>query len=612
MIELKLALFKYILVRMRKPILPRFAGLAVLYAAVFVLLAALQFTQQRNFTQKIGLMTVSGRLGEAGIRGGTYFLNGDTSVFFGGLEFRLDGGGRGAVLAGSSGGRRNIAPESVVIQDTIGDKTAVFHFPGNGALSFSIVNGEAGPELRISGEFGAAASAIEIPYRFMRNARSQDGENGGPLILWEGGHYSFGESPLDEDRRLLLLENPAFTAAYGAIPDLRPFDPAAYVLQEAQSGAQYREILAQWRQDASSRWNAPGPGSWRNSLDEELITASIAEAALQGTYRSAVAGVSAQFRQAQTYRSSVYLGALSAALESMLAFEQERTARLSQTAPLGLLEAYRFIEFWAIRGDKAAIDAGAALIRGIDADAVGFERLPGVLEGYVDWLLYRSPEDNPFADLIEPALASIAQEIRRENSGVVFAAPGGLADLELNLRLGLALDSYGTRGDQQKWAALGRSLVLSVLAQTGPSGDFPQALRITAGGLEAEGAARISAARLYRYISAPAYPHAAALNAGNASLDGIWAWTAADSIQTVSEPNALDIAITFPVDETHYLLIRGLPQFSRLQLYGMDFRTAPEFETYDSSGWVYSAANQTLLLKMKHRTPVEHVKIFWR
>jgi hypothetical protein len=74
----------------------------------------------------------------------------------------------------------------------------------------------------------------------------------------------------------------------------------------------------------------------------------------------------------------------------------------------------------------------------------------------------------------------------------------------------------------------------------------------------------------------------------------------------------LDIAVSFPAGETHYMIIRGVRPFVKIQLYNMDFRTDPQFERYDSSGWSYNAQEQTLLLKMKHRTTVEHIRIFYR
>jgi len=44
----------------------------------------------------------------------------------------------------------------------------------------------------------------------------------------------------------------------------------------------------------------------------------------------------------------------------------------------------------------------------------------------------------------------------------------------------------------------------------------------------------------------------------------------------------------------------------------MDWRSDSQFERYDSSGWVYYSQEQTLVLKMRHRTQVENIRIFYR
>jgi len=69
--------------------------------------------------------------------------------------------------------------------------------------------------------------------------------------------------------------------------------------------------------------------------------------------------------------------------------------------------------------------------------------------------------------------------------------------------------------------------------------------------------------------------------------------------------------VNFPAGETHYMIIRGMRPFTKIQLYGMDFRTDPQFERYDSSGWSYIAEEQTLILKMKHKTQTEHIKVIY-
>jgi hypothetical protein len=59
------------------------------------------------------------------------------------------------------------------------------------------------------------------------------------------------------------------------------------------------------------------------------------------------------------------------------------------------------------------------------------------------------------------------------------------------------------------------------------------------------------------------------------------------------------------------MIIRGIKAFTKIQLYNMDFRTDFQFERYDSSGWSYSTQEQTLIIKMKHRTAVEHIRVFY-
>jgi hypothetical protein len=102
-------------------------------------------------------------------------------------------------------------------------------------------------------------------------------------------------------------------------------------------------------------------------------------------------------------------------------------------------------------------------------------------------------------------------------------------------------------------------------------------------------------------------PHALAFNP--ASL-GLWAWTASPAVQVIQEGPVLDIGVNFPLGESHYMLIRGVKPFYRLQFYEMDWRSDPQFERYDSSGWVYYPQDQILVLKVKHRTPTERIRLY--
>jgi len=106
------------------------------------------------------------------------------------------------------------------------------------------------------------------------------------------------------------------------------------------------------------------------------------------------------------------------------------------------------------------------------------------------------------------------------------------------------------------------------------------------------------------------YPHTVSL--ASQAGPGVWAWTSARSLQ-VTKPSADSMRITasFPQGDTHYMVIRGIKPFRRIQIYGMDFRTDPRFESYNSSGYRYDAETGTLFLKMRHKAEYEDVMIWF-
>ena len=55
--------------------------------------------------------------------------------------------------------------------------------------------------------------------------------------------------------------------------------------------------------------------------------------------------------------------------------------------------------------------------------------------------------------------------------------------------------------------------------------------------------------------------------------------------------------------------LKGIPAFQQIFIYDMAFRTDPRFETYNSSGYVYKSDSQTLLLKSRHKSENENIRM---
>jgi hypothetical protein len=231
----------------------------------------------------------------------------------------------------------------------------------------------------------------------------------------------------------------------------------------------------------------------------------------------------------------------------------------------------------------------------------------------MDWLSYRPNTDNPFEQLAIQACLSLSEKIVAGHRGeriLLFA--GEQANMEFNSRLGAALTAYGEHSSQELWTGIGRSLVLSVLAFVDGTGEAPLVLGLSEDSwIEADAGATLSAARIYRLLRLGDY--AARAVGLSSAANGIWTWTAASAVTAAfnGENNMLDISVSFPRGQTHYMLIRGIRPFVQLRLYDIPYRTDPRYESYDSSGWAYSPTEQTLMVKMKHQIPVEHIQIYY-
>jgi hypothetical protein len=612
---------------MRKPAFPRFLGLLAVYAAVFCMLVLIQFTRQGNFTRRIGGAVVSGhyRAGEDPGRpedSGEFLLDGGASLFFGGLEYRMRAGGEAEtlVLIGPGGERRPDGPEAMRVS---GDSVS-FRFPGGTEITFDTRQAGAAAELRISGTFAGDAAGADIPFRLLRSSRIRENGDGQYAVIAGGAAYAFSR-PADLTAGKISLRAGGGPVVYRAVPEKEPFNPEAYILSQAATRQAYTSAISRWRDQSFALWSRIVSGQ----DDEDLVIAYGGEAVRRGVYGAAVSAVSPSFLAGnrRTYESSVFLGGMDQALRSFTSLEREKLNRLSrlitEKSPELLRESHVFA-YLAVRSHSGLVDDGLELIRSLDPSAVSLDLSPGIFEGWLDFKQYRSG-DNPFDRLTGQAAYVISEGIRgigdiRRSSGDfrnsslpvgnrVFVFQGNQAGMEFNLRLGRALWMWAEDSGRTEWAGLGRSLVLSVLSLEDGSGAVPWGLSFSPGGEVSEAPGpRLSSARLYRVLTVGEYSPRPV----RAGSEGLWAWTAASVLSAVQENGVLDIAVSFPPGETHYMMIRGLRPFHKIQLYNMDYRTDPEFERYDSSGWVYSAQEQILTLKMKHRAAVEHIRIYYQ
>jgi hypothetical protein len=619
------------------------AGLFAGYIIIFFALVLLQFTKYGNFTKQIGSLTVSAQYKERRpesanvLSPGTDWqaITGRSTISFNGMEYRVTEENKCSLVY--TDGRREIKLPAYI---AVSDNAVMFRFSEGTTITFAVQNDTVGQELVIRVSFAEGTERLELPYRLLTTSRIQQADNGRFFITYNGIRYGFNRTLMDPDKQIIVLtnSNPLITYQVIELPAVgkeqmpsensedQSFNPADFVIERAAYLANYNNAIEQWRMRLYEQ---------RPVSDEVQIMAYISESIHRNNYGRALTEVPSSFANGaisvlpragqKTYASSPYFGQLDQALRSLSGFERETNNRLSEEISNQSFDFFKeshAIEYLSLRGAEALINTAAVWARSIDPSAITPDCIPAILENYMDWRSYRPAIENPFARFIDRVYSLISAGIRKNNLGdKVFVFNNGSADMLFNLRLGKALLLYTESTGNTGWAAAARSIILSVLSMTDSAGLVPAELLISDimadSPTSTEAAVTVHSAYLYRELGVGEnFARAVGIMSGiNAP---VWTWTAATRVSASLtgtlgvSGSSLDIAVDFPSGEIHYMLIHNIPpSIERLQLYNQSYRTAPNFEQYDSSGWVYSASEQTLLVKMKHRAQTEHIRIFW-
>ncbi|MDR1466397.1 MAG: hypothetical protein LBI40_02090 [Treponema sp.] len=602
----------------KKAILPRVCGLIVLYSTVFILLTMMQFTRYGGFTKRIGDIEITGQYQkDSGDKvdslGFEQALTNRLAIMFNGVEFDLKKG-----IIYSNSGKTNIHTARM----SISDNAVSFHLP-EGVITFS-TNGYQALSIRAD---IANLIDLEIPYKLLKTARIQN-NNGQFVVISDKGSYAFDNARISPERQTLILTGDSPSVSYMRIPVNEPvaavsgsqedsvFDTNDFVIENGRGKSNFDKTVEQWRAKVFSLWGR----TIATTSDEKQIAAYESEALSRGTYgQSRTAPSTFLNSNTRTFISSVFLGRTDLALRSITSAQRDTSNLLNQQIRDKSFDFFKEahpIEWLSVRGYIKTVDDAGEWIMSIDPSTVFPDNVPGILEGYADWSVFRVGRDNPFSKFSTRVQSLVFAGIRKSADGQqVFVFNGGLADMEFNIRLGKALAVFAEIIGDENLANVGRSIVLSVLSLSDEgTGMIPKELLIADISADASTPSAatngVSAAVIYEILRpSENYPRAIQLIPG---AQPIWVWTAASSVTVTSTNASLDIFVSFPQGETHYMLIRGIsPRFTRLQLYNMNYRTASDFERWDSSGWSYSASEQILLVKMKHRSPVEHIQIFW-
>jgi len=539
-------------------------------------------------------MTIRGRYLQAAAHSPLYAEGDDESgweqiaggikIFYGGLEISLtEGSEKGLVLKDTYGFPSYVNPDYMIVEEG----RARFGLPGGTTIAFYSFETSRGTELQISAELSDNITEIAIPIVNRRSSLIRENEQLG--ILYNGSRYFFGSSSRELENSKLVLSKEDPLISYRSRNMESVFDPTDYIT--AQSG-DYENVLANWYNSSYAYWNQNAP----RLQNENDIIAYLSESFRYNQFTTALNSIPRNFASsaAHTYRSSTFVGGMTAAYSSFTAAEREKINRITnltrQKSPDIFMEEYA-LDFLLTRNSTAIANELLEFVRSGEPETLRIEYCPGLLEIHSDLRRWRPAEATFIERFSEQILLLVSENIQYDSENdIVFVSHNegeNIINTPLfNLRLGKALLYWAQETGNAEWADVSRSLILSAIASGG-----------------------VGDGNLYATLnSAEYYPKAVWL-----SDNGLWMWTVTPSTRASynSEGN-LNISVSFPVNTAHYLIISGVRPFVKIQMHGTDWRTDSQFERYDSSGWVYYQQEQILVLKVRHRTTVENIGIFYR
>ncbi|WP_461256843.1 hypothetical protein [Treponema sp. R80B11-R83G3] len=572
---------------MRKPLTSRIIILAVLYCVIFCLLVILQFSNMGNFSISAGAMTVKGRYlqksqapeqaTEQETEQETKKIIGGVKVFYGGLEFSLkEERGKGLTLTNANGVNTPVNPQMM----TITDNSAHFILPGGTTLTFSSIDSAKGQELHIDAVFEGGISEVKIPIIPRRSSIVRDAEQLG--IMYGGMRFTFSSLGHELENGYLSLSTDISFISYRSRGKQRAFNPEDYIIAQVSN---FDSILRNWQNTSYTQWNQNA-----SSLQsEDDIIAYSSQALSRGNYAAAIGSIPRNFINSprHSFRSSAYVGGMTSAYSSFYSYENEKNnliTSLIREKSLNILKEEHIIDFLFTRSNLVLANEVIDIIYNANPAHLLSDHCPGLLEVFYDMRRWRPEANNIIEHLTDQMLSLISSNLNRDpENDAVYASSSESNNSEFSMRLGKALVFWADSTQNTEWSEIGRSLILSAVANG-------------------------NAGRLHNILNpTDYYPRAAWL-----TNEGHWAWTVSPSARASYIDGNLNLSISFPTGLSHFLIIRGVRPFVRIQIHGMEWRPDNQFERYDSSGWLYYPEEQILLMKLKHRVTTENVRIIYR
>ena len=601
---------------MKRKLSPIYYIIPVLYIGVILFFVFMQFQAREEFEKKVGSLSVSGVYAKT-LGGGQRMRHIEVRFH----DLQMDFSQVSSAITGFGSPREKKLPLESFSQFPDGFEIA---FSDDTALRF-VVEGAMGDRVVINPVIPRQLEGMRtllLPFSFAEGAGVA--VKGIPLLTHKGPggivYVSLGSgSQIDTKRgRFVLqmessrLENPIVFEQL-----LEEQEPYLYWFSRNFTLIDQKEFIEKIESYLSRSYQYWNGVFISNPSSQELIgdlgISLISEAIKRGEYRRTLAVISRNLRQLLRdnadnpflYNSAAYLGNLPSFLsarQQSATVEIERITDLIKRAEFSVFRVPDLLRFIL---NHAPFSLAEEVLR--LADSVQLETAEGDTLYYLVNVYLEAVE---YLDIGEATTVRVSDIIDRFVLPAIEKTPKGLfltgssstqaseANLYESILIGDALMRAGEALAEDSYIALGRTLIYSVLDLADTEGFLPSRVRIRGGEVEPT-EDLLSPESIYRLVPGVHYTPAE-YPLYSYLYPGSWVWTASQLTDVKMDEQQYRFFFSFPIGETHYLLIQGLRPMTSMIMHEIPWKSDPEYFRY-TDGWTYDESTQTLFVKLTHR-----------
>ncbi len=567
-------------------ILKKALGLLIVDIVIIIGIFVLQFRTDSSIIKKIGNLQIT--LESQDEQNGVIIYKNKVRISYNGINFFCDDANPAA--ATKDGSRVNVRLTGAEQKDPL---SYTLNFSEDIKVTFELASEEPAASLAIVTDLPDNISEFSFPYNYSSNLSVLKAEKDSVVFAGKRNAWEFSSHLLSAER--FGFTNRNTVATYSIYDANQKFSFDSIVDLPIASADEYVKNVAQFKRNLIAAFES---NNVETNITEQIAVSYVAAQAETGNYTRAIENVpdSVKKSRLRTYLSAPYFNTLEDMNSSLEKVMKDYESRISDSAvrqTFDLFTVHKIADFIYLHSGQNTVIRLLNNAATADIDSLSIGQISGILQVYAD-LLNLEPS---YAIVLEPVLEGCVERIteacKYEGSILTISENDTFLSVIQAVETGIALLRYGQISQNETLISAGYALINSYLTE---SSSFD--LR--------------TLANLYPVLAYDNtfYPHLEKIR--DEGGEKVWAWTCAKGIALDKDSVQATFTVDFPEGDTHYIIIKGVDPFNSIYIYDMAFRTDPRFETYNSSGYVYKKSTNTLLLKSRHKTEFETVRLVYR